>query len=201
MNDRQRIRLTQAVATRAELMAKALDVVKDGDTVIGRIRDAQGGIRARAYDGGGSTMRHDATFAGAMGVDQAVADERHLDSSLKAAAIAMNKAWEIIGRYPPPHRATEADLLALGRNNGHCEPGCDSCARTISPAGGPRWEPPRPGAAHPTFVGGRLDEPKLLCEWCYSCVRRWGRLPSVNELERHHRGDIVATPPDVKRSS
>jgi hypothetical protein len=199
MNDRQRIRLAQAAATRAALLAQALDVVKDGATVIGRIRDAQGGLRARTFDGGTRTMRHDSAFAGALSVDQASLDERDLDKAIAAAAKELNRAWEIIGRYPPPHRPTDADRLALGRAVASAEPGCESCSRTVSPAGGPRWEPPRPGMAHPTFVGDRLTEPKLLCEWCYQCVRRWGRLPSVTELDRHHRGGIVAWPNDVRR--
>lgn len=199
VNDRQRIRLAKVIATRVDLMAKALDAVTDNTTVMGRIRDAQGGLRARNYDGNTKTMRHDATFAGVLAVDQAVHDERHLDEALKAAAVATNKAWEIICRYPPPHRATDADRLALGRSKASDEPGCESCARTTSPAGGPRWEPPRSGQAQPTFVGGRLEDPMLLCEWCYSCVRRWGRLPSVTEVEKHHRGDIVPWPADVRK--
>jgi hypothetical protein len=199
VNDRQRIRLAQAVATRSDLLAKVLDATKDGTTVIGRIRDAQGGLRARAFDGATKTMRHDATFAGVLTGDQAVVDERHLDEAIKAAAVAVNRAWEILARYPVPHRATDADLLALGKLNAKQEPGCENCARVRSPAGGPRWEPPRAGQAGPTFVGGRLDHPMLLCEWCYSCVRRWGRVPSELELEKHHRGDVVPWPTDVRR--
>ena len=198
MNDRQRIRLAQAVASRADLLARALDTVTNHTTVMGRIRDAQGNLRAKAFDATGrGTQRHDATF-GSMG-DQAVTDERHLDEAIKAASTAVNRAWEIIARYPAPHRATDADRLALGRANGRAEPGCENCARTTSPAGGPRWEPPRAGMAHPTFCGDRLEKPMLLCEWCYQCVRRWGRVPSVAELEAHHRGDMVPWPADVKR--
>ena len=198
MNDRQRIRLAKVIGVRAELLAKALDQVTNNTTLMGRMRDAQGGIRARNYEGATKTMRHDATFTG-IGRDQAVHDERELDAALKTAATAVNKAWEIIGRYPPAHRATDADRLALGRVGATEDPGCESCARTRSPAGGPRWEPPRAGQAQPTFVGGRLEEPWLLCEWCYSCVRRWGRLPSVTEVEKHHRGEIVPWPADVRR--
>lgn len=199
MNDRQRIRLAQALATRVDLAAKALDVVTNGTTVMGRMRDAQGNLRAKSFEAPTATHRHDATFANALTGDQAVTDEANLDRHLKAAATAVGALWEIIGRYPPPHRATDADRLALGRVNGTPEPGCENCARITSPAGGPRWEPPRPGMTQATTVGDRLDTPKLLCEWCYGCVRRWGRLPSENELERHHRGDIVGWPADVER--
>lgn len=196
MNDRQRIRLAQAVAARTDLLARALDAVVDGTTVMGRMRDCQGPLRAKTYDATPRTMRHDAS---ARGVDQAVLDERDLNNALKTASVAVTKAWEILGRYPAPHRATDADRLALGRANARPDPGCDSCARTHSPAGGVRWEPPRAGQAQPTYCGGRLDVPMLLCEWCYSCVRRWGRVPSVEEVERHHRGEMVAWPPDVPR--
>lgn len=196
MNDRQRIRLAQAVAARTELLARTLDTVVSGTTVLGRMRDCQGPLRAKTYEATPATMRHDGT---AGGVDQATRDEHDLDHSLKTAAVAIGKAWEIIGHYPPPHRANDADRLALGKLNARPEPGCESCARTTSPAGGPRWEPPRSGQARPTFCGDRLEKPMLLCEWCYQCVRRWGRLPSVPELERHHRGEIVAWPADVKR--
>jgi hypothetical protein len=199
VNDRQRIRLAQAVSTRANLLAKALDHVHDGSTVIGRIRDAQGGLRARAFDSGGRTMRHDATFAGSLSGDQAVTDERDLDKAIRSAVVEVNRAWAILGRYPAPHRATAADRLALGRVGGVQEPGCESCARTLSPAGGPRWEPLRQNMVTPTTVGDRITDPKLLCSWCYSCVYRWGRLPSVAELERHHRGEIVPWPFDVRK--
>jgi hypothetical protein len=199
VNDRQRIRLAEAIRTRTALLAQVLNTVVDGTTVMGRMRDMQGGLRAKSFDGPGGSMRHDATFAGTVALDQAVLDERDLDKALKAASVEVTKAWEILARYPPAHRATDSDLLALGRANRRQDPGCESCARTTSPAGGKRWEPPRAGQAQPTFVGGRLDEPMLLCEWCYQCVRRWGRLPSGGELERHHRGDIVSWPHDVPR--
>jgi hypothetical protein len=198
MNDRQRIRLAQAVANRTDLLARTLDTTVGGSTVLGRMRDCQGPLRAKTYEATPTSMRHDGT---AGGIDQATHDEANLDAALRHASVAIGKAWEIIARYPPPHRANEADLLALGKLNARPDPGCESCARIESPAGGPRWEPPRAGQANATFVGGRLDRPMLLCEWCYQCVRRWGRLPSGTELERHHRGEIVAWPKDVKRPS
>jgi hypothetical protein len=199
VNDRQRIRLAHVVASRADLLARALDAVVDNTTVMGRMRDAQGGLRAKNFEATGGSMRHDATFAGVQTLDQAVIDERHLDEAIKAAAVALGRAWDIIGRYPPPHRATDADRADLGRVKADEDPGCESCARTTSPAGGPRWEPPRAGMANPTFVGDRLEAPMLLCEWCYQCVRRWGRAPTPGELEAHHRGDIVPWPDDVPR--
>ena len=199
MNDRQRIRLAATLAQRADLLARALDAVTDKTTVMGRMRDAQGGLRAKNFEATGGSMRHDATFAGIMADDQAVRDEHNLDAAIKAGVVAIGKAWEIVMRYPPPHRATDQDRADLGRVKADDDPGCESCARTQSPAGGPRWEPPRAGQANPTFVGDRLEKPMLLCEWCYQCVRRWGRVPTPDELEAHHRGDIVPWPDDVPR--
>jgi hypothetical protein len=135
MNDRQRIRLAEAIQTRTALLAQVLNTVVDGTTVMGRMRDMQGGLRAKSFDGSGGSMRHDATFAGTVALDQAVLDERDLDKALKAASVEVTKAWEILARYPPAHRATDSDLLALGRANRRQDPGCESCARTMSVAG------------------------------------------------------------------
>lgn len=199
MNDRQRIRTAQLAATRLAWVANQLDRVQHGSTLMGRIRDHQGGLRAKTFDGAGTSHRHDATFSQAMGADQAVADERELTKAIETASRLATSAMEIAGRYPPPHRATDHDLATLGHLNAATGNWCASCARTTSPAGGPRCEPPRGAQANPTDVGGRLAEPMLLCEWCYGCVRRWGRTPTVDELDRHHRGLIVPWPADVKR--
>jgi hypothetical protein len=200
VNDRQRLQLANLAANRLTWMARILDAVSaDGTTVIGRIRDQQGGLRAKSFDGTGSSHRHDATFTQVIHTDQAVVDERELNKAIDAAARAATKAMEIVDRYPMAHRATDIDQAALGRLNARDASWCESCARTTGPAGGARCEPPRAALAGPTNVGGRLDPPQLLCDWCYQAVRRWGRVPTVDELERHHRGQIVAWPADVRR--
>jgi hypothetical protein len=194
MNDRQRIRLAQAVTSRADLVAKILDTVEHGSTVMGRMRELQGNLRARSYEGPGSTMRHDTVFAG-MKPDQAVADERDLDKALKAAAVELTKATVILNRYPTPKRVSARQRRDLGLVT---EPGCESCARTEGPAGGPRWVAPHPKIRRPSTVGGRLPVAMLLCRWCWECVSRWGRLPTTEEIELYHRTGRVPWPNDVR---
>jgi hypothetical protein len=199
VNDRTRIRLAQIAGDRLSLLAKALDAVVDGDTVMGRMRDQQGPLRARSYEPSSRSGRHDAAFAAATHTDQASHDEAELDRRIKHIATEVRVCWEIVARYPAPHRPTEVDRADLARINGRNEPGCQSCARINGEAGGPRWEPIRPEALRPSTVGDRLDQPMFLCTWCYTVTRRWGRLPTPKELERHHRGSIVPWPLDVPR--
>jgi hypothetical protein len=197
MNDRQRIQLAAATGDRSNLLAQVLDVVsRDGTTVMGRMRDAQGGLRARQYDATQSgNRRRDTTFAG-MGEDRALADERELDQCIEAAARAVNRAWAIAASYPPAHVATAGERRSLGLGDG---PYCESCARTNRGDGSPRQEPIRPDLIGATDVGGRLGEKMLLCSWCYSCVCDWGRVPAPAEVERHHTHGRVPWPDDVPR--
>ena len=194
MNDRQRIRLAQALTSRADLIAKILDTIDGDSTVMGRMRELQGNLRARSYEGPAATMRHDTVYAG-MRPDQAVTDERDLDRALKAAAVELTKATAILHRYPVPTRVSQRHRRDLGLVQ---EPGCESCARTTGPAGGPRWVAPRSDIRRPTTVGDRLPVPMLLCVWCYGCVRRWERLPRIEELELYHRTGSVPWPNDVQ---
>lgn len=196
MNDRQRIQLAVALGYRTGLLAQVLDVVShDGTTVMGRLRDAQGGLRARRYDTTRSGGRRDSTFAG-IGADRALADERELDDCLTAATRAVNRAWTIAASYPPAHTATAAERRTLGLGDG---PYCASCARTPRGDGSPRQEPIRANLTGPTDVGGRLAEPVALCDWCYRAVVDWGRLPTPEEVERHHTRGRVAWPADIPR--
>jgi len=197
MNDRQRIQLAGATGDRSALLAQVLDVVsQDGTTVMGRMRDAQGGLRARQYDATQSGgRRRDTTFAG-MGADRALADERELDQCIEAAARSINRAWAIAASYPPAHVATAGERRSLGLGDG---PYCESCARTNRGDGSPRQEPIRPDLSGPTDVGGRLPMPALLCDWCYRAVSDWNRLPAPDEVERHHTRGRVPWPDDVPR--
>lgn len=195
MNDRQLIQLALAAGDRLWLLGRTLDAIApDNTTVLGRIRDAQSGIRARNYEAGARTMRHDATFAAVDG-----AAERHERDLVKCVAEAgklINEAWAIATNYPPAHRASVTDRRALGLSDG---PYCTSCARTTGADGGPRREPIRSDLIGPTDVGGRLDVPALLCSWCYGCVRDWGRPPTPTEVERHHSVGRVPWPDDVPK--
>lgn len=199
MNDRQLIQLAKAAGDRLKLLARALDTTAEGITVMGRMRDAQGGIRAKAFDAPNGTHRHDATFAQVNQTDPAVKDEADLVRLVRLVSTSTQALWEIVGRYPPAHLPNDADRLALGRTNAKPDPGCESCVRTTGVAGAPRWEPPRSDLANPTTCGGRLETAMWLCDWCYGCVAKWGRIPTLKEVERHHRGERVAWPADVAK--
>lgn len=198
MNDRQRIQLAAVIANRTAAVGRVLDTVgSDGRTVIARMRDAQGGLRAKSYEGTPGTVRRDASFLATVRGDQAAADERELDLALTRLARDTNTLVTIIERYPVP-KVPRVDRRGLGIV-GPTALACANCAGIEGPAGGPRFEPVRSDLAGPTTVGGRLDEPVLLCAWCYGCVRDWGRVPTPAELERHHRGLRVSWPDDVER--
>lgn len=201
MNDRKRIEMVRRVAGRCGLLAAKLDVIERGTTLIGRIRDAQAGTQAQRFDAQRSGPAiPDPTFtAAARGEDPATRDLEKLDRVIFRMVALVEEAWDIVGRYPPPRSATEADRLLLARENARAEPGCQSCARIEGERGGPRWSPVHPKLRDATDVQGRLAEPMLLCRWCWDCVAAWGRLPSGTELQRHHRGERVAWPRDVER--
>lgn len=201
MNDRARIELARRTAGRVMVLAAKLDAIESGSNVIGRIRQAQSGTQAQRFDAqrSGPTVPDPTFVAAARGVDPASRDLVKLDRVMRRLAALAEEAWDIVDRYPPPRSATEADRLALARENARPEPGCESCARIEGERGGPRWEPVHPKLAGPSDVGWRLPEPMLLCSWCYDRVIQWGRLPSAGELQGHHRGQRVPWPKDVER--
>lgn len=197
MNDAARIDLANATADRCALLARALDVIGvDGLTVIARIRDAQGPLHSRSYEAAGSSRPTGTPPPGTGRTDRAQHDERDLDACVTGAAQAINRAWSIIGNYPPAHAANATERAALGLGDG---PWCASCARTEGPDGAPRREPIRSDLARPTDVAGRLPEPMWLCRWCYQCVIDWGRTPTPAEVERHHTHGRIPWPADVER--
>lgn len=201
MNDDTRRQLAAGAATRLDALATALGAVAaiDGSTVMERMRDLQGPLRAKAYDTAGGSKRSDATATAAQAADQAVRDERDLTRYIREAAVASAQAWKIIGRYPAPRRPNVAEQAAVGRLNARGVLYCQSCARTTDSSGHARCEPIRGDLAGPTTVGGRLNEALGLCGWCYGCVRDWSRLPTVEECDAHHRGIRVPWPSDVER--
>jgi hypothetical protein len=169
-----------------------------------RLTEAEAGPAASTTDRGGRSgwaTHADPTAVAALaglGFDLAVAHRHELDRCLRDARARIRRALRIAAAYPPPHPAGVADRLALGRANSR-PPGCESCARLRNPAGDIRWEPLDGRLAGPTDAGGRLPAPVGLCRWCNDRVRMWGRLPTPDELERHHRGSHVPWPADVER--
>lgn len=123
--------------------------------------------------------------------DPAALDRLALGALVHAAASALRRAERLCERYPV---ATEPALALGGANS--AAPGCTSCAR-LPGARGRRWEPPDGRLAGPTTVGGRLEAPTWLCVWCVERLRSWGRLPTVDELDRHHAGRRVPWPADI----
>lgn len=201
MNDRGRIERARMVAGRMGLLAARLDAINAGTTLLGRMRDAQGGPQAQRFDAQRSGPSvPDPTYAAAVrGADAATRDIAHLDRICNRLVALVDEAWQIADRYPPPRSATEADRLALARENDRGEDGCANCARIEGERGGPRWSPVHPKLHDATDVGGRLAEPMRLCRWCWERVTEWGRLPSPAELQIHHRGRRVPWPADVPR--
>lgn len=201
MNDDMRADLARGAAMRLDALATALRAKAniDDSTVMDRMRDLQGPLRAKSYDTGARSLRSDATANAAAAADQAVRDERDLNRYVREASMAAAAAWKIIGRYPAPRRPNPAEQAAVGRLNARGELFCQSCARTTDSTGQARYEPIRPASIGPTTVGGRLNEALGLCSWCYGCVRDWSRLPTPAEVDLHHRGVRVRWPDDVER--
>lgn len=199
MNDRQRITLAAAAADRLAGIGRALDAVgPDGLTVMARMRDAQGALRAQSYDApthrgqpGGSAP------PGALAPDRARYDQHDLDEALAAIARHVNRAVAIVAAYPPPHAATAAERRLLGLDDG---PWCTSCARVEGADGAPRREPAVVGTAGELLAdrdGNVVDA--VLCRWCRGCLTDWGRTPTVDEAQRHARGQRVNWPADVPK--
>jgi hypothetical protein len=201
VNDRQRIERARRTTTRMMLLTAKFDAIEAGTTLLGRMRDAQGGTQAQRFDAQRSAPTvADPTFAAAMrGVDPAGRDIEALDAIVKRLAGLVDEAWSIVDRYPAPRSATASDRLALARENSRADDGCQNCSRIAGERGGPRWSPVHSKLRHATDVGGRLAEPMLLCRWCYDRVVQWGRLPSPAELQKYHRDGRVPWPPDVPR--
>lgn len=170
--------------------------------VLQRMDEQVGGLRATRFDapvrGAG---RADPTQSLAMSQrDLALVHLAEFDHAVLDALGALRRAAELVSLYPPPRVADAADRAALERINGR-QPGCQNCAQLIMDSGAQRWEPIDSAMSDATTVGGILDEALLLCQWCRKRTAAWKRLPTIAELERHHRGERVAWPRDVPRPS
>jgi hypothetical protein len=141
---------------------------------------------------GGSVADPTALAALGRGRSMATSHRTELDHALTEATAALARAVRLVGLYP--ERDGHA-LVVLSKG----EPGCESCATTIGPAGTPRWEPIYSKLLRRTTVDGRLGRPAYLCRWCYDRVALWDRLPTQAELTLHHAGRRVPWPSDVAR--
>lgn len=190
------------------ISANALHFVDDVAAVVAeladirtRMRDSEGGLRASSYEPrivAGSPV--DTVTSSLFTLDDVEQDRWRLVAALASACDVMREALRICARYPRPHVPDADELAAIARENERREGGCESCARTRRPDGERRFEPIYSQLTEATTVGDRLDEAMLLCRWCYDRTSAWGRLPNVDELERHHRGERVPWPSDVERT-
>jgi hypothetical protein len=171
------------------------------DGVLQRMAEHEAGpvaARFEAVSARGSG-HSDLTAGTAMaGADFASKHTAELAEALRAASHWLAAALTVAKLYPPPRAADAEDRAALERINGR-EPCCANCARTRREDGQPRWEPIDSRLKDATTVGDRLPEPMALCVWCVDRTRAWGRLPTADELNRHHRGERVPWPADVAR--
>ena len=183
------------------LMAIAVTMAEkvNGMTTLDRMRESQGNLRATNYDGAKAKVStvSDPTSSGMR--DSASRDLRNLDRYLTGVELYVADIERTLDAYGPARPAADMDRLALERMNIPAMPGCVNCARIEGPRGGVRWEPVDTRHPNATTVGDRLPESVMLCSWCYDAVAKWGRLPSVSELEKHHRGEKVPWPADVPR--
>lgn len=168
----------------------------EGRGVLSRIHDAQNGQpRAARYDGDKiiASGTSDPTARAALQPDPAAYDLARFDKAIKAAALELTNAANILRQWTP----RQPTNLERHRNATTNEPHCESCARTEAAKGIPRWEPPL--TTERTTVAGTLTEPQWLCRWCYDHTTRTGLRPTVEELEQHHEGRRVRCPhPDRK---
>lgn len=172
------------------------------DGALQRISEAQGGLRGSRFDAIASKgSPSDPTGSLALRErDVAVRHAEVLASAVGRMDEALADALEIVALYPPPHVGDAEDRAALERINGR-EPCCQNCWQLTLDNGQRRWEPIDANMAEASTVGGRLAEPMLLCQWCRKRTAAWGRLPTPDELARHHRGERVPWPRDVERTA
>jgi hypothetical protein len=193
INDRLTALAEAVTALRAAIVSGALQ----------RMAEATVGPPAASITGGGgrSGLFADPTAAAALsqgstGDQLGTLHRAELDRLIQRATDLVQQAVALTTLYPEPRVADASDRAALARINGRQEPGCDNCARILGPAGTSRWEPIDSRLSNPLAVG---DEAMWLCAWCNGRFKAWGRLPTPDELRRHHNGQIVAWPADVER--
>lgn len=208
VNDTDRRRVLFETAVRLNILARRLKELHAGATATERMRALQGNLAAQRYDSpsvaGHRTVLDergvpmpavsDPTGEAAIGrVDLARRDAERFDKALGGLSGNLARLEAIVGRYGPPTAGSE-----LAVDNTKAEPGCENCAQ-LRVAGRQRWEPVDSRRKGKTDVGEQLEQPMHLCVWCYDRTATWGRLPTTDELEAHHRGERVPWPKDVER--
>lgn len=205
MNDNERQRKMKAIAEEAVRLETAFGTPgPDGRNVMQRVRQAEPGIKAQAYDapsishsGGVVSDPTGQAIAGRPENAPSVAatTEREIDVRVSRVWNDLNWLAKVTDANGPLRLANEADRLALARQNTVPDPGCQSCARIDSPhVPGEPWfvdaDPDNPKASlWPDRRGTtRLDDPMVLCEWCRKFLQGYWRLPTKKELVVHQQG-------------
>ncbi len=85
--------------------------------------------------------------------------------------------------YQEARRREDERKDLAGENDARCR----SCERTEVAPGVRRSEK----VYRRTDGGGVFAEPSPVCSWCYRFIFDTERLPTVEELEKHHRGEKV----------
>jgi hypothetical protein len=211
VNDAARVHKLKDIARQAAALAMALGEVHpaSGTTVLDRIRQAEPGLRAAAFDGarrsgGVSDPTGRQAADGGTTPDRARGVLAELDGLIASMFDGADRVAQIVAANGPPRRPNDADRLALERDNRRGIPGCESCARVAAK------DDPKDRyyvEADPRFTSGtqvvargegreygitggvpRLDRPWILCTGCYGFVRDRWRLPTVKELEAERDG-------------
>ena len=135
--------------------------------------------RAQAYDGDRTTNGDgpsDPTANAAITPDQARADLAKLEAAVVRAYTAMLCVAALSDRYQPAHEPRRGTIARDTR-------GCALHER----AGVEAHQP----AARRTDFGTVLDQPLKdpldVCQSCYDHVRTYAKLPTSEEIVRHHR--------------
>jgi hypothetical protein len=145
---------------------------------------------AQAYDSdranGGGTA--DPTSRAALQHDLAAAHLREIDKLLRRVHDDVRRLVVLFSIYVP-HAAHPKARRETARFN---DPGCGSCARLPSPADPKvsRYEPPHTKTLY--VING--SKPMLLCWFCQRWYKRYGDIPTVDQVGRHHRGETVRRP-------
>jgi len=99
--------------------------------------------------------------------------------------LVFNAAY--LTRTPESHREARKREETRKDLAGENESRCRSCERTETAPGVRRCEK----VHRRTDGGGVFAEPTPVCSWCYRFIFDTERLPTVEELEKHHSGQKV----------
>lgn len=179
-------RRAQQIAEDALVVAAAID---QAERVL---RDARAGQPGSGWGNGGGSSSNASPVEAAIGLnggdpdgdawsmpsDQAAATLAALSKQLKQSAVSI-ALCRTITTANNPHPPTDKQRASVANDNDIL---CEHCTRH-RPTG--KVEP-----VHATGdVGGILKPVSLgLCRWCYDFVRRYERLPSKTDIDRHTKG-------------